>query len=305
MTSKGLSFCIVIALAAGGTSWSFPQAQEDENVRGSFLTSRPKTAEKSTTSAPAATPSRRRPKTTNKGTTAKTGATGTSAKGVPTTDAGATAKASSAPRIGLGLSLFMRDSNSLAVRVDPAHEFRGGDRVRVLLETNADGHVYIFNTTDGGDPVMIYPDPALDEAGNFIKAHVPMEIPSSVAAEERLRWFRFDESAGTERLYFVFAREPLAGVPIEDELISHCSQNKARCQWRPSSELWARLQKGLGTPLQVAKSPTYGRAQTSGEHNATTRGIGLAQDDPEPSLVLMTSSANAAMLVAKLDLVHK
>src|SRR5437016_139716 len=79
------------------------------------------------------------------------------------------------------------------VRVDPNHDFHKGDRVRVLLETNSDGHLYIFNTTDNGAPVMIYPDPQLDEAGNFLQAHVPFEIPSSVSAQERLRWLTFDE----------------------------------------------------------------------------------------------------------------
>src|SRR5690606_36573474 len=92
-----------------------------------------------------------------------------------------------AERIGLGLTLFMRDSNGMSVRVDPAHEVREGDRIRVLLETNAVGYLYIFNTTNDGPPVMIYPYPDLDEGGNYIQSHVPFEIPSSLAAEERLR----------------------------------------------------------------------------------------------------------------------
>src|SRR5258705_5921986 len=81
-------------------------------------------------------------------------------------------------KIGLGLTLFTRDANGLAVRVDPSHEFHKGDSVRILLETNADGYLYIFNTTDGGSPVMIYPSPELDEGGNYIRSHVPFEIPS-------------------------------------------------------------------------------------------------------------------------------
>jgi len=42
--------------------------------------------------------------------------------------------------MGLGLTLFMRDSNGLALRTDPSHEFRKGDHVRFLIETNADGY---------------------------------------------------------------------------------------------------------------------------------------------------------------------
>ena len=100
-----------------------------------------------------------------------------------------------------------------------------GDHVRVLIETNADGYLYVFNTTDGGKPMMIYPDPELDEAGNYFQSHVPFEIPSSLAAEERLKWFTFDDNSGAEKLYFVFTREPLATVPIEDDLITYCREN--------------------------------------------------------------------------------
>jgi len=198
----------------------------------------------------------------------------------------------------------MRDSNGLAVRVDPNHEFHKGDRVRVLLETNSDGHLYIFNTTDNGAPVMIYPDPQLDEAGNFLQAHVPFEIPSSVSAQERLRWLTFDEQAGTERLYFVFTREPLAEVPIEDDLIKYC-ENRAQCAWHPVVELWARLQKAMEAPLKVDDGKYFGRAQSAAEHNAATRGIGLARDDPEPSLVMMSASSGPGLLVTGLELLHK
>ena len=75
---------------------------------------------------------------------------------------------------------------------------------------------------------MIYPHAELDEAGNYIQAHVPFEIPSSAAGQERLRWFAFDEVAGSEQIFFVFTREPLNGVPLEDELIAFCAELKRK-----------------------------------------------------------------------------
>ena len=209
------------------------------------------------------------------------------------------------PRLGLGLTLFMRDSNGLALRTDPTHEFRKGDHVRFLIETNADGYLYVFNTTDGGQPVMLYPDPDLDEAGNYFQAHVPFEIPSSVAAEERLRWWTFDEHAGDEKLYFVFTREPLPAVPIEDDLITYCRENDGKCPWHPGAEVWAQIQKELDSPVQIAKMGGVGNAQTSSEHRAATRGIGLNRDDPEPSLIMLTASTSKNMLVTAVELVHK
>jgi hypothetical protein len=273
---------------------------QDDDVRGAFLTTRPK--EKPATSGPATKPNRRSPKkpvTTNKPPVNNTnsGHSGSSTTYVPS-------RPVNAQRLGLGLTLFMRDSNGLAVRVDPDRVFRKGDRVRVLLETNTDGYLYIFNTTDDGPPVMVYPDAALDEAGNYLQAHVPFEIPSSDAPEERLRWFAFDENAGTEHLFFVFSREPLNGVPIEDQLIALCKEAQGHCSVKPSTEVWAVVQKEMQEPLKTDKTARYGRAQTETEQQASTRGLGLAKTDPEPSMVLMASSPRST-LVATLDLIHK
>jgi len=50
----------------------------------------------------------------------------------------------------------------------------------------------------------------------------------------------------------------------------------------PGSDTWAQIQKELNEPVSVAKVQGLGRAQTSAEHRAATRGIGLNRDDPEP-----------------------
>jgi hypothetical protein len=307
MRYRSLSFSLLIVLGSGLASLSIagPQDPNQEDVRGAFLTSRPTASDKPAKST-TARPSRRRPKTSaaksppgSKEGSKATPVGNTAGDGTPQQGR------ATSQRLGLGLTLFMRDSNGLAVRVDPNHEFHQGDRVRVLLETNADGHLYIFNTTNDGDPVMIYPNPQLDDAGNYLQAHVPFEIPSSLSAEERLRWLTFDEHAGTEELYFVFTREPLAGVPIEDDLIKYCGENKIQCAWHPTPDLWAGLRKEMEAPLTVDTAKSFGRAQSSTEHDAATRGIGLAKTDPEPSLVMMTASSGPGRLVTGLELSHK
>jgi hypothetical protein len=289
--------CVVIGIAA-------PLPQDQDDVRGAFLTSRPK--DKAPASESSNRPSRRRPRPsggTNPGKTPDKKPGGDTAGPGPNKPSDRS-KPVNAPRLGLGMTLFTRDSNGLAVRVDPEHVFHKGDRVRVLLETNSDGYLYIFNQTDEGPVIMIYPDKDLDEAGNYIKAHVPWEIPSSAADEERLRWLVFDENPGNEKLFFVLTREPLDGVPIEDDLISFCKNSSGACPWRPTSEMWASVQKQMQEPLATDKAGKYGRAQTAPEQQASTRGISLAKDDPEPSLIMMASS-RSPMLVTALDLIHK
>lgn len=293
MRTKVFLFCILIALA--GVTPMLVFAQQDEDVRGAFLTTRPQATAKGAKPAPTTKPSRRRPKPI----------VATPDPIVKKNDKPDTPTKVNLLRMGLGLTLFMRDSNGLAVRTDPSREFSKGDHVRFLIETNADGYLYVFNTTDNGQPVMLYPDPDLDDAGNYFQAHVPFEIPSSVAAEERLRWFTFDEHAGAEKLYFVFTREPLAAVPMEDDLITYCRNNDGKCPWHPGADVWAQIQNGLNEPVKVAKVAGVGSAQTSSEHRAATRGIGLNRDDPEPSLIMLTASTTKNMLVAAVDLIHK
>ena len=305
----------VCALVIGTAA---PIVQDDEDVRGAFLTSRPK--DKPASSGNAGRSGRRKPK--SPGASSSSGSTSSGSNkpnkpnkpvdktpNKPEPSSGSTQPSTpvtpvNARRIGLGVTLFMRDSNGLAVRVDPNHVFQKGDRVRVLLETNTDGYLYIFNTTNDGAATMIYPHADLDEAGNYLQAHVPFEIPSSLSADERLRWFAFDETAGTERLFFVFTREPLSGIPIDDDLIALCKDSKDRCPVRPSSEVWAAVQKEMQAPLKTDKAQQFGSIQTSTEQQATTRGLGLSKEDPPPSLVMMASSARST-LVATLDLIHK
>jgi hypothetical protein len=286
--------------------------EEEENVRGAFLTSRPK--ERPAQTSPAAKPVRRRPKTASPGTEGKNNPSDSNATTPSTSYADPQPSPNkndknkpqmSTQRMGLGVTLFTRDVNGMAVRVDPSHEFRNGESVRILLETNADGYLYIFNTTNDGPPVMIFPGPEIYEAGNYLQSHVPFEIPSSTATEERLRWFRFDEVAGKERLVFVFTREPLSGVPIEDDLVAYCRDPKPPCSWRPSPEIWSQLQRDTNVALKSDKSQKYGKPQTTSEQLASSRGIGLSQQDPEPSLIMMAVANSSKSLMTSLDLIHK
>lgn len=207
--------------------------------------------------------------------------------------------------LGIGYTLFMRGETGAAVRVSSAREFRSGESVRLVLETNADVYLYIFNEENGAAPRMIYPDGRLDRGANFIRAHVPHEIPSSRGADDSTRWFVFDDRPALERLFIVVSRRPLEGVPTGEELVGLCAE-PATCVWSPKPEHWAVLRRA-NEREQIAVSQTRddGRMQTAAEREAVTRGIGLASDAPLPSVIHMVSSSNAEVLVATLDLVHR
>lgn len=215
--------------------------------------------------------------------------------------------AASKPRpIGLGYTLFTLGDNGEAVRTDPARQFRTGEGIRIALETNTDGYLYIFHTENDGAPSMIFPDARLNGGSNLVKAHVPYEIPSSREATEAMRWFVFTDPPAAERLYVVLTRQPLAGVPTGEALANYCFDKDHTCPWRPEVAMWTEL-KGAQEREQVAVSQVkdQGRAQTADEREATTRGLGLGAGAPSPSVIRMTASSNSKMLVTTIDLIHK
>jgi len=298
-----LRFALFVLLGSASLVVSaVPIAPQEEDVRGAFMTSRPK--EPATKPANAPTKGRRKPTPVSTPEIVGPVSKPTPVKGPKVDPKGPGSAPVNTQRMAVGLTLFTRDANGLAVRTDPNRVFHQGDRVRVLLETNADGYLYIFNTTNDGPPVMVYPDADLDEGGNYLQAHVPFEIPSSLAQEERLRWLAFDNNAGDEKLYFVFTKEPLKGLPIDDELISLCRDSKSACPIKPTADLWVQVMEQMKIPVQTARATPNGQKETVVEKEATTRGLGLAKDDPQPTMIMMASTRTSTLVTA-LALIHK
>ncbi len=295
------------------------QQPGDDDVRGAFLSSRPKTTN-------ANAPSRRhKPRNTNINSSAITGkntnagktyAANTNTNNSDNRNASATASghvdivgrvgsAQIGQAIGLGYTLFMRDSFGKTVRVEPTREFHNGDSIRISLEPNVDGYLYVFHTENDSAAEMIYPDARLDSGDNSIEAHVPFEVPSSEETDERLRWFTFYGNGGTERLYVVLTREPLNSIPTREDLVAFCASNKEKCPWHPPAEVWSQIQEATKANVKVVTSNTFGQTETDKEKIATTRGLGLDQSAPQPSVIRMSVSTTSPLLVTVLDLIHK
>ncbi len=291
---------------------------EEEAVRGSFLTTRV-TASGSGNSASAAiaasanqaagTSSTGKTGKSTKKPTGKTTKRVTSSGKTTTTVKGNASVSTNAPlltaysptAIGLGYTLYMRDENGSPMRVDPSREFRAGDRIRLSMETNTDGYLYIFHTENNGEPQMLYPDVRLEQGDNRIEAHVPYEIPWNEPGVEN--WFKFDANPANERLYIIVTRQPLPGIPTDTALVNYCGQN--RCPWRPPVGVWAQVKANVQAKVGVVKGTSYGQKQTQTEQVAVTRGLGLDQSAPEPSVIRMNVSSNAPILVTAVDLIHR
>lgn len=326
MHHKILVSFLGLALGLSVTALSARAQNEEEAVRGSFLTTRvnASTGSGTTTSAAIAASANQaagKPSSSSKTTsgrttsskstkkpTAKTGSRvsvsgkATTGKTTATTvEAVAAVETYSPGAIGLGYTLYMRDENGNPMRVDPSREFRAGDRIRLSLESNTNGYLYIFHTENNSEPQMLYPDVRLERGDNRIEAHVPYEIPWNEPGVEN--WFKFDANPANERLYIVVTRQPLPGIPTGNALLSYCGQN--RCPWRPPTGVWAQVQMQGQAKVGVVKSTSYGQKQSQTEQVAVTRGLGLDQSAPEPSVIRMNASSTAPILVTAVDLIHR
>jgi hypothetical protein len=208
--------------------------------------------------------------------------------------------------IGVGYTVFRRDDLGEAVRVDARREFHTGEAVRLLVESNADGYLYIFDAEDDAAPSLIFPNAKLKGGDNRISAHVPYEIPSGAEADESLRWFVFNETPATERVYIIVSRRPLEGVPTGEGLVKFCAGRDATCAWKPAPDEWVRLRgANRGDEIAVSRARDEGLSQTAAEHEAASRGLGLSAGAPPPTVIYIASSADANVLVTAIDLIHR
>jgi hypothetical protein len=204
--------------------------------------------------------------------------------------------------MALGYTLYLKDATGALFPVEPSRSYKSGDRIALVLETNTDGYLYVFNAENGRNALMLYPHVQLDGGANAVSAHVRETYPADLDLA-----FEFDERPATEHLYVVVSREPLAGVPAGAALAKYCAKAGDECYWRPGAELWARIAAAASDRRVVeAKSAQVAQAGARPVAPGTlSRGIKIKKDEPKPSVVRVSDSPASKMLVTKIELVHK
>jgi hypothetical protein len=207
--------------------------------------------------------------------------------------------------IGLGCTLFKRGPRDTAVRVSARREFRAGDAVRFMVESNISGYLYVFHVENDGPAKMIFPDARLQGGNNFVQAHVPIEAPSSREEDPEFRWFHFNQTVAIERFYLFVTRERLPEVLAEERLVAYCRDKPEACPWRPSAMQWKQLLAKADTAARESQSRKFGQAQTTVERDRILRDVGLPPGAPSPAKIKMNVSPNAGVLMMNVDLIHK
>src|SRR5262245_34498818 len=118
----------------------------------------------------------------------------------------AASNASSAERrVGLKYRILLRTPDCDIKEVDSAYTFHSGDKVRLQIESNVDGYLYVLQKGSTGKDRMLFPDPRINGGDNKISRGILYSVPGS-------QWFTFDNNPGTENLTVAVSRTPMKSV---------------------------------------------------------------------------------------------
>lgn len=203
----------------------------------------------------------------------------------------------------VGYTIYSKDSRGL-LPVPASKVFRSKDRIAIVLETSADGYLYVFDAENGKDPVLIYPDARINGGSNEVRAHVRETYPADLEDA-----FVFNDTPTTEHVFIIVSRKPLAGVPTGAALRKFCAPvpEDGVCEWRPTAAQWAPIvAAALDSNVREARSGLLAQSNVEPVTPETlSRGIRLKKQSPPPAIVRVADTPGATMLVTKIELLHK
>lgn len=85
--------------------------------------------------------------------------------------------------------------------VSPTMTFHGGDNVRLKVEANDSGYLYVVEQDPQKGWEMLLPDPDIDSGNNRIAGRAETLVPAG-------GHFKLDPGAGEHRVFLVFSRRP-------------------------------------------------------------------------------------------------
>lgn len=126
--------------------------------------------------------------------------------------------------------LVLKNEGGSLVPVDPSSEFKAGDQIKIQLESNFDGFIYVVNIQPSGKRCLMFPYP--DAADNTVRSGERYDIPPGGDAME------FDKEKGTEVLQVIMSRDR---IPYLDAAL----KEPERCLAQSASTAAAELQAGI------------------------------------------------------------
>jgi len=194
-----------------------------------------------------------------------------------------------------------------STEVPPSTVFRSGERVRLKVEVNDEGYLYLVAQGTSGKWEVLYPAPNMENGLNHVKPGRPYVVP-----DEKKSAFTFKGKTGTEKLFLVLSREPEAKL---DELIYDLGDQKAKT---PAGQKPATSEsKTMLAQNRVVDDPVIAKLRSTGTRDLVLEsveepGSSAAPDDRSAAgtrdqgfYVVNTSGSVQARVVVDIKLVHR
>jgi hypothetical protein len=158
------------------------------------------------------------------------------------------------PALGLRYTMLKKTGDE-AVEVDAEAVFHAGDRIRIAVEPNDEGYLYVVNQGSSGTWKLLFPSPEIKNGDNHVQKRVRYEIPAGYT-------FTFDEQTGAEKLFIVLSRQPEPDLENLIYSLGHEVKDKDKAADKPkvmmasaafSDDVIGRLRTAYARDLIVEK----------------------------------------------------
>lgn len=107
--------------------------------------------------------------------------------------------------LGLRYRILKMNLGGDFVSVPPESAFHSMDRIRIQLESNKVGYLYVICQASDSTWEVLFPSPKIRDNKNDLQAFEPLTVPA-------LQEFVFDQTPGTERVYVVLSEHPVVDL---------------------------------------------------------------------------------------------
>jgi hypothetical protein len=199
--------------------------------------------------------------------------------------------------LGVRYSVLRRDGGE-SIEVGSDEVFRSGDRIRLRVEVNGNGHLYIIHRGSSGVWKPLFPSAEIAGGDNRVEKGKSYEIPSGYV-------FTFDEQPGEEKLFIVLSRQP---EPDLEGLIYSLGDGKKAGE--PASQqdgkfLLAQNMVTIGDGLVDRMRNVYARDLIIEKVDERTPASASAPAKEKAVYVVNPAHSEDSRVVADVTLIHK
>jgi hypothetical protein len=211
---------------------------------------------------------------------------------IPAAQQTAPLPANGQPALGLRINVMRYNPDGTTTDVLPDTVFRSGDRIRLSVEPNAAGFLYVANQGASGTWKAMFPSPEIENGDNTAQAMHPVVIPPAPHV------FTFDATPGKENLFVVFSRRPVADF---EDLIYALKNGKTSDPNPPARSDKTLVMASIGDSTIERLRKAQGRDLIIETVNTTTPG---PKQETAVYVVNPTGSPDSRV-VADIKLVHQ